>query len=388
METLPLDQELELFLANLDLPSCETHQKLQTDFICLDCNCIYYKTPLCSLCFTKLHNKKHVKFEIRNLLCFLLQNQAQILSKCDILKSLPFYDGISNKIRLIEKNIAYLEKLKENMIEMKVHINKRLEKYLPNAKNLKEIIQNQSKEKNSFNNLMNILLNTIENQQELSLKKAEFSDIDLKSFKILIEDPFFPNFSPDLPQTDVQISENSNKISTNCFKFDEINKGDGILISNEKTAKREEYSKKDQRFCLISPKIHKTCQITFKITNMANWIGVGLVRYNFVKSHLKFLYTNEIHERGHYMISQNGYSWSDSDDNEHQLARAFLFVTGDLIDVLYDKEKKTLEFQNRSTKKKKILEVQEREDELVFAVALFGPDDTVEIVDEGGDSGK
>ena len=177
METLQLDEDLELFLANLDLPSCETHQKLQTDFICLDSTCNYYKTPLCSLCFTKLHGKKHMKFEIRNILCFLLQNQAKILNKCDILKSLPFYKEIPNKIKIIEKTIKNLEKIKENLIEMKSNIDLRLEKYLPDTQNLKEIIQNQSKEKKNFNDLLKILLNTIENHQEFSIKKAEFTDI-------------------------------------------------------------------------------------------------------------------------------------------------------------------------------------------------------------------
>ena len=387
-----LDEALEEFLAELDFPYCQVHSKLKSDFICLDPKCKNLKIPLCSLCFTKLHEVKHPKLEIRNILCILIQNQSKILNKEVIIESLPFYKKIPKSINIIEKRISELEKLKSLLSQMKNTIDDRLVNYIPSNNNLKETLSNANKNQKDFSILLDLLLNTL--QSDCSLKNSEFSDIEIKSFcnsfdgiTHSMEIQKIPNDIENSQISEIsQISEvsqifvNDNKI---IFQFDNKNKGDGIIITNSTTATREEFSKLEQRYCFITPKIQNSCQISIKISNFSNWIGIGLVRYNFVRNNnLKFLYTQTSFERGHYMISQNGYVWSDSDDNEHHRANSFSFRTGDIINIHYDIEKKQLSFKNKNSGKSKILIVTDQNDDYyVFAVALLGPTDMVDIID-------
>jgi len=385
MESLKLNEELENFLANLDFPYCEVHPKLHTEFICLDFDCPNFKTPFCSLCFKKLHYEaKHSQVEIRSLLTYLLQNQEKILNKADILKTIPFYETIDDKLIAIHKRIEELQKAKDKIIEMRIAIHQRLENYLADNKNMKEVLGNEINSKKSLNQLLGFLLNSLERKEGvIAFKKAEFSNDEIQTFDGIMDfDRYLEKIIQQKPSEVIIPSANSNG-DENKYKFDQDSKADGImLLNNERIAKREEYSKYEQRFCLLTPKLLSSSQITLKISNLSNWIGVGLVKYDFIKkNNLQFLYKLNIFERGHYMISHKGYAWSDFDDKEHYKATSFEFETGDVLELNYDHGEKQISFENRSRAKNKSLKLYEiKEDAYAFAVALLGPGDAVEIV--------
>lgn len=383
MESLKFNEELESFLANLDFPSCELHPKLRTEFLCLEFDCPRFKLPECSLCFKKLHYEtKHPQVEIRTLLTFFLQNQDKILTRSEILKVLPFFDSIEDKLIAIHKRIEELQNARDKIIEMRISINERLANYLQDSGNLAETLGNQSKAKGSLHQFLGYLINSLERAEGagLTFKSAEFSDTELKTFDSIMDfehsslESIIQRKPPATPRPSLYELK---------YRFDREAISDGVkLLENERVAKREEYSRCEQRFCLVAPEITTSSQITLKIVGLANWIGVGLVRSEFVKQRdLQFLYKLGLFERGHYLVSHKGYSWSDSDDLEHQRATSFEYEGGDVIKISYDIETKMVHFENRSRNKTKSMKVSEyNEDRLAFAVALLAPGDAVEIV--------
>lgn len=395
MENFILDEKIEIFLAELDLPNCDIHPKLQTEFICFEKECDYFQKSLCSLCFKKLHETNHTKYEIRTLLGYLLQNQDKILSQETIHTSLPFYSEISIKIKNLETKIEELNKYKKEMLEISETIDKRTSNYLPTTNELSETLKN-CQEKQNFSKLLRYLLHSLNMQisNEFSFKKSEFSDSEIKNFLDFFKcDPLkfdqtpngFESNSTVKKQTSLKDVFRNNDIKTKYF-FDEKNMADGLkLLNNNIIVRREEYSINEQRFCLIKPYIKASCKLRIKISKLSSWIGIGLVLIPFIKTNgLKFLYTNFKGERGHYMISQNGYSWSDWDDTEHQKPNSFTFEAGSIIDIDYCDEEKIVWFGKRFEGKKKGLKLRPNIniEELAFAVALLKPGDEVEILNE------
>lgn len=392
--------DLEEFLANLVLPSCTIHPKLQTEFICFERDCHLNSTPHCSFCFKKLHeNKKHIKHEIRNLLEFMLQNETKILSKGEILKSIPFFNEIPDKLAKIEKKIEDLQNYKKKLMETKEEINKRMDNYLPNKNNLKKILVGNCINNELFLKLLPLLLNTIENKDENNedlekweFKKTEFSDSEIKKFVDFFElDPINCSneqnahilYSPVQNQISITIiSKNEGEIK--AFYFNEENIADGVaLLKNNTIVKREDYSSQEKRFCLIAPTLTASSKITLRINKLANWIAIGMVLVKCItNNNLKFVYTNQIHERGYYVISHNGYTWSDYDHFQHHQSSNFIFQTGSILEIDYNAKEKVLDFKNRIDQKQKRLNLSEyKDDNFAFAVALLGPGDEIEILE-------
>lgn len=385
MESLKFNEDLENFLAELEFPSCETHQKLRTEFICLDFDCPNFKIPFCSLCFKKVHYEtKHPQIEIRNLLTFLLTNQDRILNKESILKTIPFFQSIDDKLIAIHKRIEELQKAKDKIIEMRVFVNERLENYPSDNRDIRGAIEREITSKKRFEQLLGFLVNSLEKVDGvITFKNAEFSNDEIKTFDEIMdfENSFVERvLQQKAPIVVIHTVQGDEEIG---FKFDEKAKADGIvLLNNQKIAKREEYSKSEQRFCLITPKLVASSKITLRVSGLQNWVGVGVVKNEFIrKNSLQFLYKQGNFERGHYMISHKGYAWSDFDDNEHHRATAFEFEAGDVLELTYDQQKRVIEFENRSKAKNKSLKLFElKDDNYVFAVALLGPGDSVEIM--------
>lgn len=121
-----------------------------------------------------------------------------------------------------------------------------------------------------------------------------------------------------------------------------------------------------------------------KIKNLSNWIGLGIAKYDFIKKKsFKFLYNEApLYQRGYYLISSNGYCWSDSDENFHRKELSFKFGQGDLISITYDPEKNILLFEDVKKAQKTILKIQSQiEDFYVFVVNLCGTHDEVQILE-------
>lgn len=63
---------------------------------------------------------------------------------------------------------------------------------------------------------------------------------------------------------------------------------------------------------------NETQKITFKVTELKNWIGVGVALKKKIKSldfkFLCILFDNVVNNIGHgsYLVSSNGYTWSHS----------------------------------------------------------------------------
>jgi len=376
MDSFKYSKINEDFISNLDFPQCEIHKKLHNEFVCLEENCKFSRKPLCSFCFKQCHEIRenlHTKYEIRSILCYLLENQSTLFNKEEILKSIPFYNDIPEKLNIIETKILELQKMKSLLIEIKSQIDERMESSLYFKGNLKGLIQKES-EKNTLMNLLDKFLKIIGKKKNgsNSLKINEFSEEERTLFEDKLE-----SLNKLIEFKDFHLQFN------NCFVFDNENKADDIVIlCNNKISKRLCEKKTEERFAFISPKLTKYAKILLKINNLSNWIGVGLVKYEFLrKSQYKFLYNDTpINKRGYYLISSNGYCWSDSDDNVNKRELSFKFDTGTIIAITYDPENKILSFEDIQKGKKTVLNMQNvMDDYYVFAVNLCGANDEIQI---------
>lgn len=376
MESLKYSKNNEDFVSNLDFPFCELHKKLQIEFVCLEDLCKFSRKPLCSFCFKQNHeqlDKPHIKYEIRTVLCYLLENQNFLFDKEEILKTLPFYNTIPEKLNLIETKVLELQKMKNLLVEMKTQIDDRIEACIYFKDNLKGIIQKEN-EKNNLNNLLDKFLKIIGKNGPNSLNVSEFSEDEKNTFGNQLE-----NINKAMECKELQLQMN------NCFIFDNLNRAEDISVVQNKICKRLSEKKNEERFCFLMPKLSKYSKILLKIKNLSNWIGLGVVKYEFIrKNKFKFNYLDtQISQRGYYLISSNGYCWSDCDDSIHRKELSFKFVAGDLISIIYDQENRILVLEDVAKGQKTTLKMQQPcvGDQYVFAVNLCGTNDEIQIID-------
>lgn len=375
MECLKYNKNNEDFISNLDFPNCEIHKKLYLEFVCLEEKCKYSRKPLCSFCFKQNHDPSempHTKYEIRNLLCYFLENQNCIFNKDELLKSVPFYNEIPEKLSLIESKIIELQKMKSLLLELRNHIDQRLEAYAYFDGNLKNIIQKEN-EKNNLSSLLEKFMKIVGKNGPHSLTISEFSEDERGIFIEKLE-----NINKIIDCKDLKLQ------ITNSFIFDSSSKAEDIIIINHKNSKRISEKNSEQRFSFFTPKLTKQSKILLKVKNLSNWIGLGIAKYDFIrKNSFKFLYNKApAYQRGYYLISSNGYCWSDSDENVHRKELSFKFTTGDLISVIYDPEKNILVFEDVKNAEKTILKIQPALDDFyVFVVNLCGTHDEIQILD-------
>lgn len=376
MDSYKYSKNNEDFVSNLDFPQCQTHKKLHNEFVCLETDCNFSHRPLCSFCFKQNHEANnqilHAKYEIRTILCYLLENQTTLFNREEILKSIPFYYDIPEKLNIIETKILELQKMKTLLIEMKSQIDERLESCQYFKGNLRGLIQKEN-EKNCLMNLLEKFLKIIGKNGPHSLKINEFSEQERTHFEDKLE-----NLNKLIDFREFQLQFN------NAFLFDNGNKTDDIVVlSNNKVIKRICEKKPDERFAFVSPKLTKSAKILLKINNLSNWIGVGLAKFELIrKNQFKFLYNDmPLYKRGYYLISSNGYCWSDIDENFNKKELSFKFMTGSIISIVYDQEGKFISFEDIQKGKKTVLNIQNSfEDNFVFAVNLCGTNDEVQIL--------
>ena len=262
--------------------------------------------------------------------------------------------------------------MKTLLIEMKTQIDERLESCQYFKGNLRGLIQKEN-EKNCLMNLMEKFLKIIGKNGPHSLKINEFSEQERSHFEDKLE-----NLNKLIDFREFQLQFN------NVFVFDNGNKTDDIVVlSNNKVIKRIHEKKPDERFAFVSPKLTKSAKILLKINNLSNWIGLGLAKYELIrKNQFKFLYNDmPLNKRGYYLISSNGYCWSDIDENYNKKELSFKFMTGSIISIVYDQENKFISFEDIQKGKKTVLNIQNSyEDNFVFAVNLCGTNDEVQIL--------
>lgn len=68
---------------------------------------------------------------------------------------------------------------------------------------------------------------------------------------------------------------------------------------------------------------------------MASWVGVGISHLDSVKGvNFDFSYTSANH--GNYLVSSNGYSWNGYKMEFNSKFETFSFITGDIIEIIYN----------------------------------------------------
>ena len=359
----------ECISEQIKLPTCENHNKFQNEFVCFDNLCEYSRKPLCQYCFRSTHqNLDHPRFEIRHIIDFL--HQHPLIIKENIIESMTCYNAIPELLNTIENKIMELKTMKNGLIQIKSRIDSKMEEY--NTKFNKDLISFTKKNSNKKKNIplfLEELMKIIEKKSENTLKFVGFPENELKKFSDYCKqvENYFGN-----PGT------SSPKIS---YKFDINHKAADIEIYNGKTAIRTTMSLLEDKFCAILPEFNTTSQITFKINKINYGIALGISKYDFVIGNRFNLYA-PLTQRGHYLVTSNGYTWSDSSDDENNKQSSFVFGEGDTICVRFEEDKEIVIFKNLKQEKTKFFNILRQKNEiLVFTVALGGIGDHIEILE-------
>ncbi len=152
-----------------------------------------------------------------------------------------------------------------------------------------------------------------------------------------------------------------------------------LKISNN-MIERVVSSSNDERMILIKPT--KLKKLKIKILNIGGWIGLGICKSNFIQSKsFIFDYTNCSMKRGYYMISSNGYCWSDTDNNIHHKNFSYIFSKNQVICLSVDQINKKLIFESGNDLKTELFYEDCENDVYVFTINLCSISDSVEILE-------
>lgn len=371
------------------------HSKSTKEDICLDENCEIYKVLSCPLCFDS-HNNSHKRYNIKVVLNFIFQNLYEESLKWKTFKqdSELFWDidvileKIQSKVEELSKMQQEISQLKQ---EMETIINSQAEKYskfydqfqqnLDNKKEFSRVIE----EILTYAEINKNKLIFIDNLSEIKEKEAKIKET-IETAKTLIGYENNKNSSshqnyPNILINSIKKEELANSLKKQEFSFDLSNKAKNILLENNNSqAIKINESNYQQSFVFIAPSLNKTAKITFLIGN-CNWLALGVCKLRYIKNmNCNFLYTSEVFQRGYYLISQNGYSWSDTDDKEHSKQNSFKFQTNDQIEVLFDLSNKQIKFQKNKNDTKILSFEPVINDVYVFCAVLHYIDDSLKIL--------
>lgn len=375
-------QKNEELINLIEFPFCKQnfHFNSKQEDLCLEENCETYKALLCPICFEK-HNKNHKRFNIKVLLEFIYENLYQESIKWNEYKEQSeLFGEINLALEKIQKKIDELNKIKEEIISLQ--------------SNLEEILkENQNKYLKIYDDL-----------KQKVLEKKDFLDniYDILNYVVLKDDIIYfmennENFYLIENEIKEKIKESMSMLSINTkihnhpqilihkdpkedFVFDPENKGKDMKIQDSNIVFKTNKSGYQQCFAFITPHPNKTAKIKFLI-GRCNWIALGICKFQFIKkNNYSFNYTTDRFQRGYYLISHNGYSWSDSDDDDHSKLTSFKFNTNDQIEVNYDLNSKNVIFTKNADETKLLSFDPPINDTFVFCVVMHYIDDNIKII--------
>lgn len=375
-------------LNSMQFQFCEQnfHSKSTKEDICLDEKCEIYKVLSCPLCFDS-HHTSHKRYNIKVVLNFIFRNLYEESLKWRTFKqdSELFWD-IDTIIEKIQNKIEELNEIQQEILKLKQEMedivksqaekyNKFYDKFQQNIDNKGEFL-NTVEEILIYAQINKNKLVFIDNLSEINELENKINET-IKTAKTLIGCD--NNKSKDSHHNFPNILINSMKKEE--FSFDLANKTKNILLeSNNSQAIKINESNYQQSFVFIAPALNKSAKITFLI-GKCNWLALGVCKLRYIKNmNCNFLYTNEVFQRGYYLISQNGYSWSDSDDKEHSKQNSFKFQTNDQIQVFFDLNSKQVKFQKNENEIKTLNIEPVINDVYVFCAVLHYIDDSLKIL--------
>jgi len=146
--------EMEKFLGSFDFPVCESHPHETKEIICMEQTCEYYKKLLCTMCFYN-HDINHRNYTIKSLITFIEHNEHCNRYE-ELVKTVEYYTGIDKVAEYISQKIDELNKMKNELLNIKKTIDDSVNVYFSDAENLKlkftELFNNNN---NKYNNKSN-----------------------------------------------------------------------------------------------------------------------------------------------------------------------------------------------------------------------------------------
>ncbi|KAL4485036.1 hypothetical protein ABPG72_014556 [Tetrahymena utriculariae] len=296
-------------------------------------NLISNKTNYCSKQFLNQMNE-----QLKNLEPIIMM-QLKVQKICEK-EPIKFELLDEQELDLISEQVDHLIKLKSS------------EQY-------KNEIQNSQQIKNILKNKNNSSVMS-EFDMELNKYLVETHPFAIKNTKLFSQMQILYCFKEELKSNNIKLKSNT------------------ILIKDQNN---------EHEFGLINPPLNISIvtRLKFKITQLRGWIGVGICFARSIKEKsYKFLHDKIGY--GYYFISQNGYSWSHSYQDQHCVQKSFNFITGDIICIEFNPIQKKLKFYNKSNNLKYNMDIQvSQNDEMVPCVCLCVKGDEVEILNNQED---
>lgn len=372
------ENENEETLSSLIFSFCDHnfHSRLKQEDVCLEKDCPLYKKISCPQCFQK-HSNSHKRFNIRVILDFILQSLKFESEITDI----PSYPEINFYLQKIDEKINELEKIKQDLRQLSNHyteaINEIKEKFHTACDTLKKIISKQQNE-DIIPLVLNFLCNVENNDGNLTMviDNKILKELEEKIEKTLHKaNSFFP-----ITNTKNTIQNLSKSNEENSFCFDLTNTGPSIKFKSKFIATKISSNGFNESICFTIPSLTKYSKIQYKIGE-CKWVGIGICKMQFIKNiSYSFHYSRKKMERGFYVISNNGYSWSDYDDNEHNQLNVFKFRKSDVIELVFDPLSKILTFIKNKNEMKCLNFEWPIEDSYVFCGVLNNIEDSLIIL--------
>ncbi|CAD8057396.1 unnamed protein product [Paramecium primaurelia] len=379
----------------------DMHEGEQLNFVCLDTTCKEMGL-ICPVC----RSQKHAKHKVIPLKIFL----ADISNNVNGKQNQNSIDQLLTQIDQVRTKL--LSSLKETVQKMVLQIKLLEDQINLSHKNTKQRLLEQNQTQMNFPQIFQQILNSqyknvdqlkqdvrkiIENVSQQQAGKIE---IDFKPQRLFDQyqkasQEAIAQFNHLLTQFKSSTSKISKPIekftlpilaqnSTN-FTFSSVIKSPSIVITEQKNAHQTANQNSENRFILIEPQIVESCKIAIKISNLTNFIGIGIAYKNvLLGKNMKFDHQNLGH--GSYMISSNAHTWSHSKKEENMVQKSFTFTTGDIIIVEVNLENKTLKF----TCKNKPIDTQAitltfdnpDNDDIHFCINMCSSGEKVEILDD------
>lgn len=138
------------------------------------------------------------------------------------------------------------------------------------------------------------------------------------------------------------------------FAFSEELKHTAIKITDKITAKQEHnYS---SNFALIEPMIcgkKKTMDkktVKIKIDKLNSWVNLGVCVKSKVVSANYYFNTEDI-GHGAYTISNDGYSWHNTETSSNSYYHGWSFNQGDIVTMTFDPKTKSIKYSKENNDK-------------------------------------
>lgn len=112
-----------------------------------------------------------------------------------------------------------------------------------------------------------------------------------------------------------------------------------VTLNDKRTIATQTHTQSG-RFVLIEEGMGiQNRKIKFKVTNLKNWIGVGvclknkIAAVNYQFKCMPFTMSDEVLGHGSFLLSNNGYTWSHSASEDNIHSCLFTFKQDDLVEV-------------------------------------------------------